>query len=56
MHGTVVPTREALEEASFKKPFSDGFVIVLREKDAKAAAKLRTAAQSIPKLTQYWLV
>jgi len=55
IHGTVSPTRAALENASKKTPYSDGLVIVLREKDANAAKELQRATMNIPKLTKYWL-
>ncbi|KAE9384855.1 hypothetical protein BT96DRAFT_950267 [Gymnopus androsaceus JB14] len=54
IHGTVSPTCAALENASTEAPYSDGLVIVLREKDANAAKELQKAAMNIPKLTKYW--
>ena len=46
IHGTVSPTIDALKNTSAETAVSDGFVIVLREKDAKAAA--------MPMLTKFW--
>ncbi|KAF9068127.1 hypothetical protein BDP27DRAFT_1327660 [Rhodocollybia butyracea] len=54
IHGTASPSRSALARVKTDGPFSDGFVIVLREKDAKAAEEMHEAVKRIPYLCQYW--
>ncbi|KAF9077797.1 hypothetical protein BDP27DRAFT_1413485 [Rhodocollybia butyracea] len=54
VHGTVSPSRSALAAVSTDGSYSDGFVVVLREKDAIAAEKMHDAVKRIPYISKYW--